>query len=717
MDKNREEFIKTLTKENPDMKVLWIDKTTDKKWPSEKQIDQLTRTERNQFNLRKQLPCELILDIEERHLLTDIKLKLDEYNWSYEVWDTGSRGIHISIKFSNLADNPRNLRERIKKHFIKLFETDDNLSREAHWIALEYTPHFKTGKLKLKEEGIITESENTIPKDIIEYCEDKIVEQKKRVVENKEIIKDYHKNDPYLKYALTTTIENGDRDTVLFKNLAIGLVKSGLPYETIEKYATRIASNCPGKTASEFMGWVDKVIRGELVEYNKSELKQWSVRHGHPVLYKLESDEDPIDLMSIKQLWDEIWNHKIACQPVWKDLCFYNLIGTILDEKEEDYRVHVIFSSPSGSGKDEGINIIQDILERLQYKTAKPTDITDRTLIGSINQVKVEFNVKHGLDEDNPEKGKYVYQNPIDKGLLSDLHWLAFGEAEVVLKPGSYNKKIQVILRQVADKSRRIEKGVGGVRIPIVTNTSFILTTYEMDSIMHSLLHNGLFQRALFYRKVLTQQEHEKIRMHISKSGFGNGKNTFNEKKYIGKFLEKLKIMKKWYEENKSEIKAMSDMDILVENLWKKFESNYREYMIEDKDILNSLVRRYADYLRRLAVLNSVWNMKAEISKESISECFKLILTCVLSIQNMIFKKDTYKKRLYVMLQIIARESISKGALSQKIEEKFSIKSSATKSKLISQMVSLEYANTFKNGRYEMLTLTQKGKDYLLLEE
>ena len=165
---------------------------------------------------------------------------------------------------------------------------------------------------------------------------------------------------------------------------------------------------------------------------------------------------------------------------------------------------------------------------------------------------------------------------------------MAFGESEFILKPNAYNKHIQLILRQSMDKDRRIDKGVAGYEIKIKTNTSFIMVTYSMNNIINSVLHNGLFQRALFYNKSLKNNEHEKIRTFISKKSFKSVlSNSINEKKYISKLLEKLRIMKQWYYENRNKFDFEEGSSELVNKLWKNLENQYSTFFEEDKKILN----------------------------------------------------------------------------------------------------------------------------------
>ena len=713
MTSQREEFIKKIIKEKPDMKVLFINQVKTQRWSSEKIISELNPEEKTQVNLRKQFSNEVLLDIEEKYRLDDIKTKLNKKNWSYEIWDTGSRGIHISIKFTNLAKQPLEIRNRIRKHIISLFETDDKLAKENQWMAMEWSQHFKTGNQKIKIDAIINDGQpNKIEEEIINYCIESLETQKQKQIENKTIIKDFHKNDPYLNYVLNNVIEDGDRNMILFKNLAIGLSQSGLSRVEIEDYAKRIVLQCPGKNPGEFMGWVDKVLNGELTEYNKSEMMQWSIHRGEKPLYKLESDEELIDLYSIKQLWDEIWHHKVACQEVYKDLCFYNLLGTILDEKEFDYRIHLIFTSFTSTGKDEGMNIVKDVLDRLQYKNTKPNSMTDRTLVGSINQSAIDYNVKWSLSEDDPEKGARKFKDPVEQGILATYDWIGFGEAGFVFKPGTYNKNVQSILRQVMDKARIVDKGVGGFIIPLKTNTSIFLTTYRQDTSISNVLHNGLFQRCLYYNKEVSNKEHKEIREFIN-----NFKEWKDEEKYMLKFINKLKKMKNWYDENRTKIEMEENINIIKNKKWDKIEKDYEDYIDIDKKILNSIIRRASNNLYKLSILYATWNMKNFISHKNIDECFKLIRECISSVKEMVISQDKSKKRKYIIFNMLAKGSIPSMVFHNLLEEKLKIKSSATKSKLIKQYVDAEYITKFREGRNEMLLLTEKGKEYLLIDD
>jgi len=95
-------------------------------------------------NQRQILPNEIVIDLEEKKTIKDIIIKLKKYNQSYKIFDTGSRGYHIHI-FYNF-----NLTEIQKQKFIKLFGADEQLNSKMHMINLEYSKHWKSGKIKME---------------------------------------------------------------------------------------------------------------------------------------------------------------------------------------------------------------------------------------------------------------------------------------------------------------------------------------------------------------------------------------------------------------------------------------------------------------------------------------------------------------------------------------------------------------------------------------
>ena len=94
------------------------------------------------INQRQILPCEVVLDIESKEGIKELIESLKNQQIEHYVYDTGSRGVHISLFFD------RDLTREEKEKIISTFGGDLQKSAERTMIALEWTEHWKSGKIK-----------------------------------------------------------------------------------------------------------------------------------------------------------------------------------------------------------------------------------------------------------------------------------------------------------------------------------------------------------------------------------------------------------------------------------------------------------------------------------------------------------------------------------------------------------------------------------------
>lgn len=101
------------------------------------------------IDIDKLVPASLIIDDEQ---VSEIIYKLTEDGWRFAVFHTGSKGVHIHVYNNNLITLNRKEREDYRVGFIKKFlgpmHIDMQKSSDACMIALENTPHWKTGNKK-----------------------------------------------------------------------------------------------------------------------------------------------------------------------------------------------------------------------------------------------------------------------------------------------------------------------------------------------------------------------------------------------------------------------------------------------------------------------------------------------------------------------------------------------------------------------------------------
>lgn len=96
----------------------------------------------NKINQRQILACEVVLDLESREGIGEIIQTLEKLKIEHYVYDTGSRGFHVSLFFS------RDLIQKEKEKVISIFDADLQKSFDRTMIALEYVPHWKSQKIK-----------------------------------------------------------------------------------------------------------------------------------------------------------------------------------------------------------------------------------------------------------------------------------------------------------------------------------------------------------------------------------------------------------------------------------------------------------------------------------------------------------------------------------------------------------------------------------------
>jgi hypothetical protein len=98
-------------------------------------------------NLRTLLSDEVLFDFESQTEAYEGMQKLDEDKLSYTIWKTGSRGFHAHAYFRELAAYLEDVRQDIRLMLINKYGADP--AKKAGLLALEYAPHFKTGRYKV----------------------------------------------------------------------------------------------------------------------------------------------------------------------------------------------------------------------------------------------------------------------------------------------------------------------------------------------------------------------------------------------------------------------------------------------------------------------------------------------------------------------------------------------------------------------------------------
>jgi len=457
------EMLKKMFNEHDDFKLHFMKSKTIPGWKSWKKYSECTDAERNESNLRSLFDDEKILDLDEPERLKEITIKLDQEKYSYELWKTGSKGYHFSLIFPELKKLPEEKRKKLRSEFIKSFNCDD--SKKTGLLALENTPHFKTGRLK----ELLSKKDNG--PNILHELE--ILEIKEPIISNNSStipsdVDAWTKNDPILDYLLNTPKEKMKKDiqknTIVFKNMAVMLAQ--LPEKNKNIYVTQISENT-GHPINELNGWITKVLRGEISEYNKNELNIWIMDNDLSIKqYDVEKSTkekfEPQYITSHLRNFDELrtitklhGNYDFMVKALW-----YGIYSAIAQKKvvnvgdiQTDMRFHNIFVLPTGQGKQNLIITQEKILTGIGKSVVRPTSYHPQGLIG---KVKVTTSKK--------KDALPVYTKIF--GSLNENIMILNEALELVQSEEQNNKESRAFLTQAMDTYQTNKIVKGSVDIP-----------------------------------------------------------------------------------------------------------------------------------------------------------------------------------------------------------------------------------------------------------
>jgi hypothetical protein len=303
------------------------------------------------------------------------------------------------------------------------------------------------------------------------------------------------------------------------------------------------------------------------------------------------------------------WKENVIGNEEWGELLYNSLIGTILDEEDKDYRIHLATIATTTSGKDLGINLMQKILNKLNIKNQSINAVTDAGIIGSFNEEINNFNKKKGVEE-----GQENYRDPVTRGALFDCKLLAFPEAEIIFKPSLHSKHIQGSLRSAMDEKRVVTKRMAQGEIEYNTNATVIFATYPEVYIVKDILKNGLFQRVLMLYKNISEVEQMKIfEFTINKQI--NYQSLVKSSIYEEELVRRLKPLWEYWNNNKLKIleelgKVLDDKHII--NLMKKIMFNYSFLDLEETQLLTAMVIRNSKKLIAIITMNYLMKLYDE---------------------------------------------------------------------------------------------------------
>jgi RecA-family ATPase len=308
----------------PNSKVAYINKKENIFWEKWKLYKDCNEEEKQQINLAS-YPSNCILFDRDLKEYSEEQIE-DDYNKfirmlrkrgiDYFYAYRSPNGYHVLAPFKDLEKYDNDLRKKLRKYYVSLFESDTAKISDRGVVSLPGRPHFKnniTYHIHDHYEGL-----NEFPDFIIEECKDNIKknkEFKEKLLQDADFT-DYFEKDPFFNYLKTNVIpDNTNRDMDIFPNLAIAAVRSGKPKNEIDDILIPIIqNNFPGKSYAEFEGWYSKAKNSEINDYNPVQINTWMKTYSKDKkeIYNLKGDKakDSLEIMDIKKsefkiYWDD----------------------------------------------------------------------------------------------------------------------------------------------------------------------------------------------------------------------------------------------------------------------------------------------------------------------------------------------------------------------------------------------------------------------------
>lgn len=325
----------------PDARVTYINKLRKEYWPNWKLFKDCSDEEKQKINLAS-YPKNCILFDRDLPNKTEEEIHKDyegykamlikrgiKYFYSYH----SPHGYHILTKFENLDKMEPELRREVKKYYVSLFESDPAKISDKGVVSLPGKPHFKNSKIYNIFENV--EGMNKLNEKIIITSKENLKKLKQKLAEINLEFKNYFEKDSFFTFIKTNIIpDNTNRDMTIFPNLAVASIKTGKSLKEIKTIIEPIIKkNFPGKSYSEFFGWLKKAQSGEIQDYNPIQLNQWSKNIFNKQFYDLT----PIQVEELKEesngfkfYWDKDLDKIQNTKTIWiidkwlpkGDICF-----------------------------------------------------------------------------------------------------------------------------------------------------------------------------------------------------------------------------------------------------------------------------------------------------------------------------------------------------------------------------------------------------------
>lgn len=330
----------------------------------------------------------------------------------------------------------------------------------------------------------------------------------------------------------------------------------------------------------------------------------------------------------LKRKWKKAFGIAVKSQPMFSELYYYYFLGQwfrdkhfVMNDKEEDLRIHLTVIAPSGIGKSESNNFVSSMAEKARLRAKIVGRINDASIIGSYSSEREMFNSKTKKNE-----GDEDYLDPEQPGILSKFNFVIFDEGELVLRTMGSTEKLQNTLQATMNRhgsaANLVSNDLIGGGVAYYPNCSICITSYYLDEFRETLINRGLIQRTLLYvrendRDLRREIEDLSIRSIWTTDHEGVRENQLE--KCMVEFLEELNKVQ--VKENTIKIKP-EVVDRII---------SYKEEMRKagtlprgQENIFDSIITREVIKMIKISALNALSEGRSEVTLQDVEDMYKL---------------------------------------------------------------------------------------------
>lgn len=343
---------------------------------------------------------------------------------------------------------------------------------------------------------------------------------------------------------------------------------------------------------------------------------------------------------TLMDLWREKWNLRIVHQDIPCDLYFLSFVSqlfrniTIYKGVNEDIRLHVCLIMPSGTGKSDGNDIISEVCDLAGLSTHYLDRYTDAILTGSIDQKKVDRNLKL-----NAKPGDAAYQDPIQRSVLELYNFVIYDEGENILKTNQATegaqRHLQKAMNRYGSAANRLTNSLVGNSIECYPNCNVLITSYYLEQFKETLLKRGLLQRMVVFITEENEQQRTDIinrivdavptfKKNVSEAQLKKDIRETHNDEINKKILAEIESLREYHKDTESIFVREEVAPIIKEII-----SELREIlpmMSGQREVWNSMISRLTVNILKMSALFAIINYRDYINERDVRQSAEILI-------------------------------------------------------------------------------------------